>query len=167
MEGKEQKYNKGFKIPEDYFDSFEESLFSKISEEDLPKNSGFKVPESYFSDLEGQLVQKIRSTQSKSKVISIFSKRSLAIVAVAASVVLLINLVNRSSTNLDNFDTLDVTSISSYLEEANVEINSYDIGAMLTEEDLINSTIDFQIILDDSIEEYLLETITENALLIE
>jgi hypothetical protein len=167
MEGKGKKHKKGFKIPEDYFQSFEASLFSKISEEHLPNNPGFKVPESYFSELEDQLVQKIHSAQNTPKVISIFSKRNLTIVAVAASVVLLITLVNKSSSKLDSFETLDLTSITSYIDEGNVEINSYDIGAMLTEEDFVIGTLDLQITLDDSIEEYLLETITENTLLIE
>ena len=167
MEGKEKKYTKGFKIPEDYFQSFETSLFSKINEEVLPKNTGFKVPESYFNELEDQLYQKIRSTQSRSKVISIFSKRNLAIVAVAASLVLLITIIDRSSSNTVEFDSLEFSSISSYINEGNIEFNSYDIGAMLSEDDIISTTMDFQMNLDDSIEEYLLENITENTLLIE
>lgn len=167
MENKENKYNKGFKIPEDYFESFEASLYSKINEEELPKNSGYKVPESYFKDLEDQLVQKIHSTQKTANVISIFSKRNVAIVAVAASLVLLVTLVNKSSSKSDSFETLDLTSITSYIDEGNVELNSYDIGAMLTEEDFINGSLDSQITKDDSIEEYLLETMTENTLLIE
>ncbi len=57
-----------FKVPENYFDTFEERLFAKISQEDTDTSllsdkitSGFKTPDGYFDTLESQLLSKLDS----------------------------------------------------------------------------------------------------------
>ena len=48
---KNKKNNDGFNTPKNYFEDFEDRLFSKIGEESLPKESGFAIPDGYFDQL--------------------------------------------------------------------------------------------------------------------
>ena len=60
---KDKKYKSGFKVPENYFDNFDERLFKTIESETLPKETGFKVPDGYFDNLEDSLLQKLNTEE--------------------------------------------------------------------------------------------------------
>ncbi|MDI9311156.1 MAG: hypothetical protein QM535_13145 [Limnohabitans sp.] len=64
-----KKINSGFKIPENYFEEFEEQLMQRISfEETTQKTStGFKTPEFYFETLEDRLLQRINFEENNEK----------------------------------------------------------------------------------------------------
>ena len=57
-----------FKVPEDYFETFEEQLFSKISEEKFPKTNGFAVPHNYFESVEERVLNAVNSSEKATKV---------------------------------------------------------------------------------------------------
>ncbi len=57
------KIKNGFTTPSDYFDTFSDRLFEKISGEVnttlLPETSGFIVPENYFEKNEAKILSKL------------------------------------------------------------------------------------------------------------
>ncbi len=164
---KDKKHNNGFNTPKDYFEDFEERLFSKLNEENLPKEAGFTTPKGYFEQLDSTILKNVNSTIKQTKVISIFSKRTLAYAAaIAACAVLIFSLVN-SNNSLNNIDNIEISSIESYIEEGNLTIDSYDIASFLQDEDLNSITSESDFISEEILEDYLLENIDDSSILIE
>ncbi|MFD2561355.1 hypothetical protein [Aquimarina rubra] len=67
----------GFKVPDNYFDTFEKRLFEKISQEDQEDSivsnkisSGLKEPDSYFDTFENQLMQKLNIDKNDSSTLA-------------------------------------------------------------------------------------------------
>ncbi|WP_299211900.1 hypothetical protein [uncultured Aquimarina sp.] len=68
---------KGFKVPKDYFDNFEEKLFEKISQDDDKNSSllsdtissGLNVPDDYFNTFEDQLMEKLNSKEKEASIL--------------------------------------------------------------------------------------------------
>lgn len=158
--------NTGFKTPDNYFNTVEDSIMNAIKHENSLKaniESGFKTPDDYFNTVEDAIINKI-DTENKPKVISLFSKRNLIYVSsVAAAILLYFNL---SFFDKDtSLDTLDFQSVENYILDQGMD--SYEIAALLTEDELSN--INFEI-LDNTfniefLEDYLLENIEiENIL---
>lgn len=55
--------NKQFKIPEDYFNKFEEKIFSTIK--NTKKEEEFLVPENYFENIESSIFKKIKKGKER------------------------------------------------------------------------------------------------------
>ncbi len=72
---KDKKHTHGFNTPKDYFEDFEDRLFSKLSEDLIPKKTGFNVPDGYFNKIEDVILDKESFSKEKSKVINLFSKK--------------------------------------------------------------------------------------------
>ncbi|WP_298546250.1 hypothetical protein [uncultured Aquimarina sp.] len=77
--------NKGFKVPKDYFDNFEEKLFEKISQEDKNSSllsdtisSGLNVPDDYFNTFENHLIEKLNSEKKEVSILNDNLKSGLA-----------------------------------------------------------------------------------------
>ena len=156
----------GFNIPKDYFEIFENQLLNKINAEETVlnvKSTGFKTPKDYFNNIEDGVFVKL-SEEKNTKVISLFNRKTIVYVAgIAAAIVLCFNLSMFDSTIA--FEDLEAATVESYILED--DINSYEIAALLTEEELNESTIithDFQ---DETIEEYLLNNADIEALIVE
>ena len=164
---KNKKHNDGFNTPKNYFEDFEDRLFSKISEESLPKESGFAVPEGYFDQLDSAILKNIEPLVKETKVIPLFSKRTLAYaITIAACAVLVFSLVNTNNT-INNIDTLEISSIESYIEDGNLSLDSYDIASLFVDEDFNNITSESEYISEDILEDYLLENINDSSILTE
>ncbi|NRA91559.1 MAG: hypothetical protein HRU26_02570 [Psychroserpens sp.] len=155
MEGDnlEQHKDHGFKVPKDYFESFDDSLLSKLSEKDmtLPDASGFKVPESYFDTLDDTIMNKV---QDETKIIRFRPNPKLYYVAgIAASLVLMVAIFTNRDDNLG----ISTEMVESYFEDS--DLDSYELAdllyeADLLEEDFVISETDFN---EDNLETYLLE----------
>jgi len=156
----------GFKIPDDYFESFEESILSKLNGESklsAVKTSGFKKPDNYFITLEESIVQKL-SQKKETKIIKLNSKRTLLYVSgIAAAILLLFNL--SIFDNKPSFDDLETETVENYIFDEN--INSYDIAALLSDEQIEKIIIKDHSLNEDNIEEYLLDNADIEALMIE
>ena len=164
---KSKKHIDGFNTPKDYFEDFEDRLFSKISEESLPKESGFAVPEGYFDQLDSSILQKTNTTVPPSKVIQLFSKKTIAYAITIAACAMLIFSIRNPNQTLTTIETIDFSSIKIYLEEGNIELTNYDLISLLTEEDLNSLLVDEILIPEETIEEYLIENINDTSILIE
>ena len=161
---KEGKYKHGLKAPDDYFEGFEERLFTKISEAALPGKSGLTVPEGYFDGLEEQIIQKVVQIKPV-KVIPLYKRKAFIYVAsVAAAAVLVFSIFTKGT---EEEFLLEIADIEAYFEEGGMEYNSYDIAQLLSENDLDDLSAESATFTEESLEEYLLENLDDTTLLIE
>jgi hypothetical protein len=151
----------GFKVPEDYFNTLEDTILSHIKLEELSVDSGFKTPENYFDTLENTIINKV-SEKETSKVIPLFSKRNLVYISsIAAAILLLFNLSifqKKSSWN-----TLDIQTVENYIIEG--QMSSYEISSLLSDEELIEENFINYNFNDENIESYLLDNLDINDLI--
>ena len=152
--------NTGFNVPKDYFNSLEETVFNKIKTEDIfadIENPGFKMPENYLNDMEDKVLRTIKTEQPK--VISLTSRRNLLYMSgVAAAVVLLFSLYINKGGSINNTE-LTPAMVESYI--INQDISSYELAALLTEDELSNINLDImdEAFSDEDMEDYLIENI--------
>lgn len=146
----------GFKTPEDYFESLEDAVFSKMNEQQIASkvtSTGFEVPTDYFETLDAKIVSRVE-IQPTPKVISLFNWKKVAYISgIAASVILAINIFSNS--NPLTFDDLETASIENYL--ISQDLNSYDIAPYLGTADLSSENFVENTINSSEIEDYLLQ----------
>ena len=155
----------GFNTPEGYFESFDEKILSKLDKMSPLEHleSGFNAPKDYFNTIEDRIIHVV-SEQKNTKVISLFNKKSIIYVtSIAAAVLLLFNLSVFEKT--PSFDKLDTETVENYF--LNENISSYEIAAVLSDEELNDAiSIDFNFD-EENIEAYLLEHADIETLMIE
>ncbi len=156
----------GFKTPENYFDAVEDNIMNAIKQENnlnLSKETGFKTPENYFDAFEDVVINKIE-TKNTPKVITLFSKRNLLYASsIAAAVLLLFNLsiFNKEVT----WDSLDTLTVENYIIDEGID--SYELAALLTDDDFSETDFLEQNITDETLENYLLDNLDLEELIIE
>jgi len=145
----------GFKTPDNYFDSLEDKLFERISNQDFIEDietTGYTVPNDYFKSIEDKVLNKLDTKNTP--VVSLFTRKSFYYIAgIAASLLLLFAIF----TNTNKTEELSLEIVESYLE--NRDLDSYEIAQLLSDTDLLED--DFTIIEtpynEDNLEYYLLE----------
>ncbi|AJR03471.1 hypothetical protein [Siansivirga zeaxanthinifaciens] len=146
----------GFKVPDNYFETLEDQLFSEIKLKNTIDDAGFKIPENYLSNLENAIISKVKEEKT-GKVITLFNRKKLIYISgVAAAVLLLFTLTFNSKSN--NWNNLDFEMVENYMITEDI-LDSYEIASLLPEEDLIESNfiqIDFN---EENIENYLLNNL--------
>ena len=161
---KEDKYNHGFNAPDDYFEGFEERLFSKLKEAELPKKHGFDVPNGYFEDLEERILQNV-AEENIVKVIPLFKRKTfIYAVSVAACAALVFSIYTK---NTNEEIPLRIADIEAYINGDAMDLDSYDIAQLLSEDELDNLTFENEIFSQENLEDYLLENLDDTTLLIE
>ena len=147
----------GFKTPDNYFESMDDAIFSRLSEDAISakvNSSGFKVSENYFESFDAKVLTSINN-ENKSKVIPLFNwKKVTYISGIAASIILAINLFFTNSNNF-TLDDIDTASIESYL--MNEDLSSYDIAPYLGTADLSSEHFVENRLKTSDIEDYLLQ----------
>ena len=131
----------GFSVPENYFDTADEILLSKLIEEQLPKENGFTISEDYFETMEANLFSNIDFPTKESKIISI-RKRILHYIpsAAAASVLLFFGLNYFTLTTTTSFDDISFSDIDNWFDEGDLDFNTtntFFIDSDFTENNLI------------------------------
>ncbi|OUS01939.1 hypothetical protein A9Q86_04620 [Flavobacteriales bacterium 33_180_T64] len=152
----------GFKTPKDYFSQVEEQILNEVSLIDKANHSGFEVPGSYFESLESKILDKV-NPKNDTPVISLFSWKKLVYTsAIAASLILMFTIFTPSEIT---FEDIETASIEYYIEQEG--FSNYDLASLLTEEEL--STVNFidNEILEETIEDYLLDNVDIEELIIE
>jgi hypothetical protein len=157
----------GFEAPQDYFDGFEDRLMLRIMEEKLPKRAGFVVPDAYFDSVENRVIERIAS-ETPPRVIPIFGRKALVYaLASAACLLLIFSLFNAlggpESTSLED---VPLTSIEQYINEGGLDIDSYDVLALMDEAAIEDLTMDTELFTEETLEEYLFENADDTSLLI-
>lgn len=154
-----------FKLPESYFETFEERLFSKISEENFPKSAGFKAPEGYFESLETQVLKTIKTSEKPQKVISLFPKKYFGYAAAVASCLIVGFAIFNNKTSRTNLDALQLAAIDTYIEEGNLNLDLYDLTSLINDEDINEVNFESKQLSDNALENYILENVDEETLI--
>jgi len=156
----------GFKTPDNYFDAIEDNIMNAIKLENnlnLSKETGFKTPDNYFDAIEDVVINKIEIKKTP-KVIPLFSKRNLLYASgIAAAVLLLFNLsIFEKEVTWDSLDTL---TVENYIIEEGID--SYELAALFTDDDFPDIDFIEQNITDKALENYLLNNLDIEELIIE
>ncbi len=154
----------GFKVPENYFTSFEEKLSKAISSEgsekfllETTKKSGHKVPEGYFDTVEDEILQNTIGVKPKSKVVSLFSKQNILFISgIAAMIAIIISLSINEESKL-NFDEIDIADLHSYFDDGNIELSDQEMASLLGEELSYTETFEDDLVNDEDLLDYLSE----------
>lgn len=107
--------NSGFKVPEDYFSSLEDSVLTKLKSDSCSERSGFKTPSGYFTDFKLETPSEEKSV----KIIPLkeWTKWMAAASIVAFAIIGAIYIDSISPTKNIQFSDLDKDMIERYLEE--------------------------------------------------
>ena len=163
---KDKKNISGLNVPEGYFDNFEDRMMLRVMEDNLPKSNGFSAPEGYFDSLEDKVFNTLAETK-ETKVVSLFSRRNLLYATgVAASLALIISLWGGMGSDPGLTD-ISASEVEAFIDEGGIDFDSYDVIALLDDEDLSEITIPSDDISEENLEEYLLDNFDENSLLVE
>lgn len=154
-----------FKVPESYFETFEEQLFSKISEEEFPKSNGFKVPEDYFEDLEDRVLKSVRNSEEPIKTIPLIGKKYLGFAAAIAACLVIGFTILNNRTDKQNLDTIQLAAIDSYIEEGNLNFDFYDLTTMINDSDISGFEVQKRELSQSALEDYLFENIDTEILI--
>jgi len=123
-----------FNLPKDYFDTIEDKVFEKIKKEE--QKPSFSVPDGYFDSIEDKVFEKINKPTKVIDFKTQFIKTFLPIAA-SASLLLLITLQFFNKTdNKDLFASMETSEIENWIENGDIELNSYEITAVYSESDL-------------------------------
>ncbi|NNE33139.1 MAG: hypothetical protein HKN40_12305 [Winogradskyella sp.] len=148
----------GFKVPDNYFESFDAKLNERIKDQDLIegiKTPGFTIPNNYFEGVDNQVFKKLQ--EEEKPVIQLFNRRSYLVVAsLAASIIFLFSIfINGES----NDESLSIDMVEAYLE--NRDLSSYELAQLLSDADLLeeNFTIATPQYDQENLEDYLLENV--------
>jgi hypothetical protein len=165
MENDKKKYTTGFKVPSSYFEELDDKLLTIVSEEKLPQGTGFKVPADYFKALEEKIITKTVE-EKETKVISLFSKKNIWYASsIAAGILLLLFLT--WNTDSINPNSLEIAEIETYINSDKFDIETQDIAQLINEEDLEDLQISALSITEETIENYLMESLNDTSLLTE
>jgi hypothetical protein len=156
----------GFKAPDNYFDGFEDRLFSKISSEKEPlekKPSGFNIPDGYFNTVEDNVFAKLnleeRVEETSTSNAPIIRLNYWYLSAIAAILIVCMMVINLQQTNTLTFDTIEITSIEDALEEGYLDVSLSDITSLYENTEL---TASFDVD-DDALLEFLENNIDDQS----
>ena len=151
------KYKKQFSVPENYFNSVEDSVFSKVIEKQLPGELTYNVPDDYFENFEDTLFSNSEFAKKEVKVISLKSRVINSIPTAAAACMLLFVGLNYFSTNeKTSFETITSEELELWFHDSNLEDNSRDLLEFVDADFTKNTIIeDDTSINDDDILKYL------------
>jgi hypothetical protein len=156
----------GFKIPDGYLESIDESVLNKLKNSNPLENhqdSGFKVPDQYFETIDDKIMEVV-SSEKEVKVIPLMSwKKAIYVSGIAASIVLMVSLFNNYS-NQPTFDSLEMALIENYISEEG--LTREDMASMLNDDLTLDKFMDSQLI-NANLEDYILDNSPVEDYLIE
>ncbi len=147
--------NSGFKIPEDYLDTFNDNLLNKIASEDqssIPKNEGFKIPERYFNSLHKNITSKLEEKPTKIITLKSYKKYYYSAISVAAVLLLFFTIQPKKSNNISD---LASSEIDAYFEDTDLGLSTYEIAEVIPVDDLELDDVLETTINDEDIVNYL------------
>ncbi len=154
---KKTNKNSGFKVPEDYLDTFNDNLLNKIASEDqpsIPKNESFKIPDGYFNSLHKNITSKLDEKPAKVITLKSYKKYYYSAIAVAA-VLLLFFTIQPNKPNNININDLASSEIDAYFEDTDLGLSTYEIAEVIPVDDLELNDVLETTINDEDIVNYL------------
>ncbi|MCM4166403.1 hypothetical protein KCTC52924_03336 [Arenibacter antarcticus] len=143
-----KKINKdnSFRVPEGYFDSLSDNVFTKMESEKMEstEHDDFRVPEGYFDSFTDRVLAKLETEENKT--VPVRSLKRYYYIAASVAAVLLI-IVGLQWKDISNSDTVLANSdIEDYFEFNGLGVSSYELAEMLPVSDMdINEILDFQL----------------------
>lgn len=148
----------GFKTPDNYFESIEDQLFDRISDEKKIEGidrSGFSVPDHYFGSVDSEIIEKLHPPQ-KTPVFTLQSRKTFYYVAgIAASLVLLFAIFINGTAETE----ISADMVETYLETR--DLDSYELAELLTDAELLDE--DFTVVETSYNEDYIESYLLDNA----
>lgn len=160
------KKSSGFKVPNNYFETFDDTLLQNLDKEAsflTAKTAGFQIPKDYFNTVDTKVIKAI-SKEKKPKVITLSNVKTLVYAASIAAAILLFFNIYIFNTNV-SIEDIELAAVESFIIED--DISSYEIASLLTEHELNANNIVEYSLQDEHIEEYLLNNADVEALIIE
>jgi len=153
-----------FTVPENYFNSIEDRVLSKIIEDQLPGKLTYNVPDNYFESFEERLFSNAEFSKKETKVISLKSRILKYIpTAAAASILLFIGL--NIFTTKDPFNTISTDELEIWIDENYIDYSTVNtinfVDTDFTESDILKDDSSLE---DEDILDYLNSIDTSNLL---
>ena len=153
----------GFKIPEGYFEDFENTIMDHAILKEKVKDSGFTVPKDYFNTLEDNILSNVAEKEPV-KIISLINKKTIIYLSgIAATILLLFNIFTFNEEF--NYDSLDIETVEHYILSENLETE--ELASLFNDSDFLEEgfmTINFS---EEAIEDYAIDNLEINDLYIE
>lgn len=164
---KKKKPTHGFEVPPGYFDKIGDRMDSLMDEARFPEGTGYSTPDSYFDQLEDRVLEAWKKEERSEKVISLYKRRSVQwISGIAAAILISVMVINPQQADINsNLNTLTSSDMEEYLIQQ-MEWDVYDLGMLIGTEEA-NELPDSEIFSTDELENYLIEQLDDNTLLIE
>ena len=167
--------NPGFKIPDHYFQDFEDRLMQAVQQENILPDAmetfsgkpGFSMPEGYLNNLEDKILDRVNKEQSK--VIPLFSARKLFYAAAVAAVFIGIisTLFFRSDTSEFTMDSIELSALENYIEEGYFDLDFNELSAFMTEDGYSFGDYNTDEFSDEAVYNYINENIEDPEFLFE
>jgi len=146
----------GFKVPENYFEDFQEALLSELKLKELCANSVFKVPENYFETLDDKILKAVKD-QKETKVIKLFSWKKIAYTTpIAASVIIMLGILFNKNSSL-SIDKIETASIENYI--LTEELESNEMASLFSNEDLSDISFTNNNLNPETLEDFVLDNL--------
>ena len=156
-------HESGFKVPQDYFENFENNIMSHVNLKEKVSDAGFTVPKDYFETAQVDILNKV-SKEKSVKVIPLINKSSIIYISsIAAALVLLFSLVDLNKTV--TYDSLEFETVENYI--LNEDINSEELASLFNDADFLEDSFNTISFSEDAIEDYVNDNIEINDLYIE
>jgi len=167
--------NPGFKIPDQYFQDFEDRLMQAVQQENIlpdametyPGKPGFSIPQAYFTGLEDRILDKVNLDQPK--VIPLFSAKKLFYAAAVAAVFIGIfsTLFFRNDSTVFTMDSIELSALENYIEEGYFDLDFNELSAFMTEDGYSFGNYNTDKFSDEAVYNYINENIEDPELLFE
>ncbi|MDX1542909.1 MAG: hypothetical protein R3214_03110 [Christiangramia sp.] len=177
MKTNRSKYseNSGFKIPQDYFENFEERMMRRLEEKEAVKlpamKSGFSVPNGYFETLDEKIIQ--RTKDAPPRIISLFKKEYLFYAAAVAAIFILMlgNFFQTESDQPLGWDDIEISAMENYIDEGYemgfFELNTSDYSNLILKDGKLIDDSDFYSVNSDAVFDYIDENIEDPTYILE
>ena len=177
MKTNNSKYseNSGFRLPQNYFEKFEERMMRRLDEQEANKlpgrESGFGVPEGYFESLEERILQKTKDTGKP--VISIFRKEYLFYAAAVAAIFILMlgNFFETESEQPVGWDDVEISAMENYIDEGYdmgfIDLNTSEYSEFILKDGKLIDDSDFYTVNSDAVFDYIDENIEDPTYILE
>ncbi|AOW19297.1 hypothetical protein [Urechidicola croceus] len=153
--------NSPFSTPSNYFESIETKVYSKI---DLKNKNSFPIPKDYFETIEDKVFQKIKKETKIEKFQNTLLRKIIPI-GIAASLLIYISLQLFKTKEQDFFANLEISEIENWIDNGNLEIDTYEIATIYEDIDFEDLELENQYSEDDLIN-YLDDINIESLILI-
>ncbi len=156
----------GVNVPDGYFDRLEDQLDHYMDQAFMPESHGMHTPEGYFEGMEDRIMEAWRAEQKTGKIIPLYRRREIQWISAFAAVLLLTLMVVRPDTGSpDQIDQLSAIQMEDFLMEE-MEWDVYELGDLM-EDSEIEVLPDSELFSGEELEQYLMEHLDDNTLLIE